>query len=198
MPQKTWVVGEEVLAADFNTYVQNQVVPAFPNVATRDSQWTAPPNGALSVTTDTYTTWLRQAGAWVAFRPGSVLGYAQVTTAQTGIGAGGADLTGLSVAVTVGSSRRIRITAQCVVAQQTANGHMQGYVREGTTNLGRFGTVFMATVGGTGFFHGHAVLTPTAGAHTYKLFGITNTGSYDMVADGTNPASILVEDIGPV
>src|SRR5262245_46535677 len=67
MPQKVWAVGEEVLAADFNTYVQQQTVPAFPNTATRDTQWTSPPNGAVCVTTDTYTLWMRQAGAWVVF-----------------------------------------------------------------------------------------------------------------------------------
>jgi hypothetical protein len=70
MPQKTWVVGEEVLAADFNSYIQQQVVPQFPNTATRDG-WTAPPNGALCVTVDTYTVWLRQAGAWKALTTGT-------------------------------------------------------------------------------------------------------------------------------
>ena len=68
MPQKTWVVGEEVLAADFNTYVQNQVVAKFATVAARDAAWpaaTAGP-GAMSVTTDTNTLWLVVGVAWVA------------------------------------------------------------------------------------------------------------------------------------
>ena len=67
MPQKSWAVGEEVLAADFNTYMQNQVVPQFTNVAQRDSQWSAPPTGAMCVTVDTNALWYRTSGgAWVA------------------------------------------------------------------------------------------------------------------------------------
>lgn len=67
MPQKLWVVGEEVLAADFNTYVQNQVVPRFATVAARDSAWpaaTAGP-GAMCVTYDTGTVWTVIGTAWV-------------------------------------------------------------------------------------------------------------------------------------
>jgi len=74
MPQKTWVVGEEVLAADFNSYVQDQVVPAFPNVAARDAQWTAPPDGALAVTTDTNQLWQRIGGAWAKQGAGQYMG----------------------------------------------------------------------------------------------------------------------------
>lgn len=68
MPQKTWVVGEEVLAADFNTYVQNQVVARFPTVAARDAAWPAATAaaGAVSVTTDTGTIWQVVGPAWVA------------------------------------------------------------------------------------------------------------------------------------
>ena len=65
MPQKTWAVGEEVLAADFNTYVQNQVVPQFPTTAARDAAWVAPPDGAVCVTTDKGAVWRRKAGAWL-------------------------------------------------------------------------------------------------------------------------------------
>lgn len=69
MPQKTWVIGEEVLAADFNAFLQQQVVPQFATPAERDSQWTAPPNGAMAVTVDTYSVWQRRAGAWVPYLP---------------------------------------------------------------------------------------------------------------------------------
>jgi hypothetical protein len=66
MPQKTWAVGEEVLASDFNTYVQNQTVPQFPNIAAR-ATWTAPPDGAMCVTTDDNLVWQYNGAAWVAF-----------------------------------------------------------------------------------------------------------------------------------
>lgn len=45
MPYKTWVVGEEVLAADFNAFVQKQVVATFPNAAARDAAIPAPNPG---------------------------------------------------------------------------------------------------------------------------------------------------------
>jgi len=68
MPTKTWVVGEEVLAADFNNYVQTQVVARFATAAARDTAWPAATAGAgaVSVTTDTSTLWIVVGGAWVA------------------------------------------------------------------------------------------------------------------------------------
>ncbi|MET0767363.1 MAG: hypothetical protein ABWY50_06950 [Aeromicrobium sp.] len=52
MPTKTWVVGEEVLAADFNSYVQKQVVAQFANVAARDAALPAPTIGMLCYVAD--------------------------------------------------------------------------------------------------------------------------------------------------
>jgi hypothetical protein len=73
MPQKTWAIGEEVLATDFNTYVQNQVVPRFATVAARDAAWPAATagNGAVCTTQDTGTFWVVVANAWVASPPGA-------------------------------------------------------------------------------------------------------------------------------
>jgi hypothetical protein len=45
MPSKVWVVGEEVLAPDFNTYVQQQVVAQFPTTAARGSGIASPVAG---------------------------------------------------------------------------------------------------------------------------------------------------------
>lgn len=71
MPQKTWLVGEEVLAVDFNGYLQQQVVAVFPNAAARTTQWPTPPNGAMSVLTDTNprTLWTFDGTAWVQIWP---------------------------------------------------------------------------------------------------------------------------------
>jgi hypothetical protein len=52
MPHKVWAVGEEVLAADFNDYVQEQVVATFPNAAARDAAVVAPVAGQVCVLTD--------------------------------------------------------------------------------------------------------------------------------------------------
>jgi len=62
MPHKVWQVGEEVLAADFNTYVQNQTVVVFPNTAARDT-WLSPPDGAVCQA-PAGVWWNRVGGAW--------------------------------------------------------------------------------------------------------------------------------------
>lgn len=48
MPFKTWAVGEEVLAADFQDYVANQVVATFVDAAQRTAQLPDPQAGQLS------------------------------------------------------------------------------------------------------------------------------------------------------
>lgn len=53
MPTKVWAVGEEVLAADFNDYVQEQVVAVFATAAARDAAIPAPNAGQCCVLTDT-------------------------------------------------------------------------------------------------------------------------------------------------
>jgi hypothetical protein len=53
VPTKTWVVGEEVLAADFNAMVQKQVVATFANAAARTAAIPAPTPGMLSYLNDT-------------------------------------------------------------------------------------------------------------------------------------------------
>jgi len=75
MPQKTWVVGEQVLASDFNTYVQNQVVARFATTAARDTAWPAATAGAgaVCVTTDTGKLWEVIGGVWVQPTPPGIL-----------------------------------------------------------------------------------------------------------------------------
>jgi len=48
MPAKTWVVGEEVLAPDFNTYVQQQVIAGFSTTAARTAGLASPVRGQAS------------------------------------------------------------------------------------------------------------------------------------------------------
>lgn len=142
--------------------------------------------------------------------PGGWIGYAQVTAAQAlqDADSGGleTDLTGLSVTVTVGTNRRIRITGSGVLAidDPLANPVCVGNIREGVTVLGRWAYFDLNAASGLIFdratlsFERSVVLTPTAGAHTYKLTAWASAGA-DMLlfAGATQPAFILVEDIGP-
>jgi hypothetical protein len=70
VPHKIWSVGEEVLAADLNNYVQEQTVPRFPNASTRTSQLGSPELNMLSLL-DTRPGVVQywSGGAWVDVLP---------------------------------------------------------------------------------------------------------------------------------
>ena len=124
--------------------------------------------------------------------PGGWIGYAEVTANQTGITAV-TDLTGLSVAVTVGTSRRLRVTGFIHIGN-VAGSSISFAIKEGATTLQD--AVANSVAGAVWTMAVHTVLTPTAGAHTYKLT-LAGSSATDMLAATTYPAFILVEDIGP-
>lgn len=140
---------------------------------------------------------------WVKDGPRGVLGYAEVTANETGITTL-TDLTGLSVAVDVAANRRIRVTGHGQIENApsgTEDIAVVGFVREGSTTLGRWGSVFNHDIdsGLSEMCESGVVLTPTEGSHTYKLSLQTTVGSGSggIRAAADNPAFILVEDIGP-
>jgi len=72
MPTKVWAVGEEVLAADFNTFVQQQVVSTFASLGALQTAWPDAPIGAMAITTDTMTRYVHVAtgsAGWVGLGP---------------------------------------------------------------------------------------------------------------------------------
>lgn len=75
MPTKTWVVGEEVLAADFNSYVQKQIVATFANAAARDAAIPGPTEGMMCYLNDVHQLQVRRATLW-APPPGTVVKWA--------------------------------------------------------------------------------------------------------------------------
>jgi len=89
MPTKTWVVGEEVLAADFNTMVQRQVVATFPNAAGRTAAIPSPTPGMVSYLTDTgrleqYTDKAGVAGWYLPWgQPWGIVYYGDVSQGAT-------------------------------------------------------------------------------------------------------------------
>lgn len=131
--------------------------------------------------------------------PRGWLGYAEVTAAQTLTNtAVETDMTGLTVTVTVGTNRRIRISAQGVLSRTVADGVTVGRIKEGGTELNRWAQHSPSATTEFDNATGAAVLTPTAGSHTYKLTlqRFSGTGNVTLNAAATNPAFILVEDIG--
>lgn len=111
MPQKLWAVGEEVLAADFNPYVQNQVVPQFTSTAQRDAQWTTPPKGAMCVTQDTLTLWTYNGSAWTKQVAGALLAEHTLLASTASVLA---EQVAMTVTATLAAPRWLRIASNCV------------------------------------------------------------------------------------
>lgn len=124
--------------------------------------------------------------------PGGWIGHNEITATQTGITAEAA-LTNYSVAVTVGTSRRIRITVLVRVTSASAT-NISVFIKEGATYLAQSTTNVGASQVETMMFS--AVITPTAGAHTYNAT-MSAGASSDANAGTAQPSFILVEDLGP-
>lgn len=126
-----------------------------------------------------------------------VLGEAKVTADQTGM-ANNTDLTGLSVAVNVAAGRRVRITGHVQLENNTAGAMPRVDVMEGATVLQFAQRVIGAVNTAETLIAQTPNLTPSAGAHTYKLQYKQTAGTGALRADSTRPAFILVEDLGAV
>ena len=132
--------------------------------------------------------------------PWGWLGYATQTGTQTGITTQ-VDLTGLSIPVTVGANRLIKITAWAMLTSSVANDAARLLIMEGATQLSLC-DVYVDVAGNVCNATEMVILAPTAGAHTYKLQGSRGTGTGNISLLGNSggfnyPAFILVEDIGP-
>lgn len=69
MPHKVWAVGEEVLAADAQTYWQNQVVATFADAAARTAGIAAPVAGQMTWLLDVKRLDVWDGAAWVPVNP---------------------------------------------------------------------------------------------------------------------------------
>lgn len=200
MPQKSWAVGEEVLAADFNSYVQNQVCPAFTNAAQRDSQWAAPPNGATCVTVDTGTLWQRIGGTW--YTPFRRLGLVTRTTngPATTAEAVCVSLTG----VVVPAGRLLRVVASFRAATGTSGEYITVKIREGTTTTGTWLTDMNNNMASAGMQVGSCggltveYLYPTASTAGTKSWSFNYSGNSNvtMLANSTGPIYLAAYDEG--
>lgn len=128
----------------------------------------------------------------------AVLGYAQAVANQATITAA-VDLTSLTTTVTVPyAGHRVRITAEVQLQSTVADDVAQVLIMEGATQL-NVGPMLCRPAATALKVIAHALVVPTAAAHTYKLQGqrVSGTGTVTMTASATAPAFILVEDLGP-
>lgn len=138
------------------------------------------------------------AGIYPANTPLGTLGYAQITGSQGGISTA-VDITGLSIAVTVGTGRRIRISYSGDLASSVAGDIGAIQIKEGvdgTTLTQRHLALPVASAGLS--IQASVILTPSAGAHTYNIrcLRMIGSGVIQHTASAGAPAHILVEDIG--
>lgn len=150
--------------------------------------------GQLIYETDTNRLALHGGTDWAYIDAGGTLGYGQVVASQASITTE-VDLTGLAATVTVGTGRRIRVSAH-IMTGSTGADKVRLRIKEGATVLQTADVRVLANDSNT--LSSSVVLTPSAGAHTYKLSlgREIGTGTLTMYANPTFPAYILVEDIG--
>lgn len=129
--------------------------------------------------------------------PGGWIGYAEVTANQTGITTE-VDVTGLSIAVTVGASRRIMVSVEFSAVSSVAGDIGSLNIMEGGAVLQARDT-HLAIATYAFDVRGAVVLTPAAGAHTYKATfrRSVGTGTLNTAANVNRPAFIHVYDLGP-
>lgn len=195
MPTKTWAVGEEVLAADFNAMVQRQVVATFPNAAARTAALATPTAGMLTYLADVnrYEYW--NGAAWSAWS--GILSKVITINAQTGITTTPLPLTGLqTAALTIPANRQIEVSAGITFTKagaDTANWAALAIDDNGAQIQAGFGSMpapgwLMAYVSVT--------LTPTAGAHTFRALGSTGAGFLNTQVASNAPGWLRVVDLG--
>lgn len=194
MPTKTWAVGEEVLAADFNSYVQRQVVATFPNAAGRNAAITAPAAGMVCYLIDVAALQVHNGTAWVTVPGGTSAGYVALTANSGAVANTALVIPGLSVGVTVVGTRRIKLLASINVAQSGGPSLIRLSIREGATQVaGAFQSVIS---GGFMVITFGATVTAPAGAHSYDVLMSTDVGSAVVSGSPTQPSWHLAEDIG--
>ena len=123
------------------------------------------------------------------------LGYAQVVADQASI-TSIVDLTSLTVDVTVPAGARIRITGSGSFYQASTSGAIELTIFESSTQLVE-AVEQVPTAALQQAIYATVILTPSTGAHTYKLRARTATGggAGTLAAGATSPAYILVEMI---
>jgi hypothetical protein len=125
------------------------------------------------------------------------MGYAQITANSATVSAQTDLIT--APAVTVGTGRRIRVSAFASSFFGTVGNDVFGFeIWEGATRLALAVSVIIPTALYGAGCSCSVILLPSAAAHTYKvsMIRIAGTGTAFCYAGVTNPAYILVEDIG--
>lgn len=128
--------------------------------------------------------------------PWGIMGYAQVTTVQSGISTG-TDVTSLSLNLTYVANRRIKIIGY-INAQSSVGGDF-GRLDITDTTPTILNSAQLSMQGSGQNLNAFCILTPAAGTRIYKLrYGRTaGSGTHQINSSTSTPSFILIEDIGP-
>lgn len=128
------------------------------------------------------------AGGWI--------GEVSTTTSQTGIGTTIVDLTGMSIAVTVGTSRKLLLMGKAVLIARIATVNVKLLIREGATTLDSVVQTCPVNTRASMVIPG-VIVSASAGAHTYKLSAVGDSNTLDTEAAAGQLVSLIVIDMGP-
>lgn len=130
--------------------------------------------------------------------PGGWIGYVAVTSDVPSLTHSTDPLTGLSVTVTAGTSRRLKITGVAHFQAGTATDDAQLNIQEDATIV-QGGAIATSRTTVSYGAREEVIRVPSAGSHTYDLTGglAAGTGPITMKAATNKPAYVLVEDMGP-
>ena len=155
-------------------------------------------DGSVAYVADRSGLYLRAGGVWRGL-PGGTLGYVAMTADQTGITTE-VDMSGLTLPLTLPAGRRLKLSLYASVAGLSSGAFVITIrIKEGATMLQ---TAHVTTPNNTQTaLHATAIITPTAGAHTYKGTIQRTVGSSTVEiqtqSGGVDPvAFLLAEDIG--
>jgi hypothetical protein len=196
MPFKTWSIGEEVFASDFNPYVQQQVVARFASAATRSAAITAPVLNQLSMLDNrpgvvqfwNGSGWVDQGSAELFYNEITASVPISNTTAATShlVAGGGAwTFDGGPVLIEF-------FAAQAQTGNAGAGASLMFQLYDGTTDLGYWGQFISPAAGVLCTpVNLRRRVTPTAGVHSYKVGAWVPNGGPGNVGMGPGGAGQL-------
>lgn len=195
MPWKQWAYLEKVSSADFQTYLQNQVVPAFTSAAQRDTQWPTPPKGALCILTDTNNMQKFDGTSWVTASNGTRIAYVNGPARDATQGL----VQHAQVSFTLTATRMVLVTAWVDYQEITAAANSSVYWNLGTDGgrQMRFAATLNLPLNGIGSGLCALWIQLAAGAHTAEVH-IANNSTVGAARVLAGPAGswIAVQDYG--